>query len=493
MPCRGLAPPRVALQAPAAKALIRKRQSRKGMKMDPTPPVGGSLALFTDLYELTMGESYFQEGMHELATFSLFVRHLPADWGYFLAAGLDDVLTYLESVAFSPDDLACLQATGRFTPDFLAYLSRFRFTGTVRALPEGTIFFPQEPVLEVTAPIIEAQLVETFILNQVHFQTLIASKAARCVEAAMGRQLMDFGARRTHGTDAAMKAARSSYLAGFDSTSNVLAAARYGIPPAGTMAHSYVESFSDELSAFRAYARTYPDTCVLLIDTYDTITAARRAVTVAEELAVMGHRLRAVRLDSGDIVSLSRSVRRILDEAGFHDASIVVSGGLDEHEIRDLLAQGAPIDLFGVGTRMGVSADAPYLDMAYKLVEYGGLPRLKLSAGKATWPGRKQVWRIVEDDHMVEDVIGLADEPAPANAMALLQPVMMNGRRIRSEDLAQVRQRAMAQRLSLPDGVRRLVTPDAYRVRFSSELDKLRSTLARHAGAVPAPPVEQIG
>lgn len=445
---------------------------------------GGGLALLTDLYQLTMGQSYFLENMHESATFSLFVRHLPANWGYLLAAGLDDVLSYLETFAFGPDDLAYLRQTGRFTSEFLAFLAQLRFTGDVRALPEGTVFFPHEPIVEVTAPIIEAQLVETFIVNQVHFQSIIATKAARCVEAAQGRAVVDFSLRRTHGIDAGLKVARASYLAGCQSTSNVLAGARYGIPIAGTMAHSYVQSFPDELAAFRAYARAYPDHCILLIDTYDTEEGARRAITVARELAAAGKRLRGVRLDSGDFVVLSKTVRRLLDEAGFPDVSIFVSGGLDEYEIAALLEAGAPIDAFGVGSRMGVAADAPYLDMAYKLVAYAGRPRLKLSAGKATWPGAKQVWRRVTGERAVEDVIGLAEEPGPEGSLALLQPVMRGGRRVHQESLADLRQRAATQRGLLPADCRRLVQPARYPVQFSTALQDLRATTAVQVAAL---------
>lgn len=447
---------------------------------------GSGLALFTDLYQLTMGQSYFREGMHAPATFSLFVRHLPPDWGYLVAAGLDDVLRYLESLAFSADDLAYLRQTGRFADDYLDFLAQLRFTGTVRALPEGTVFFPHEPVIEVTAPIIEAQLVETFIVNQVHFQSIIATKAARCVEAAQGRPVVDFSLRRTHGTDAGVKVARACFLSGCQSTSNVLAGARYGIPIAGTMAHSYIQSFADELAAFRAYARTYPDACLLLIDTYDTLAGAQRAAIVGRELAAAGHRLRGVRLDSGDMATLSREVRRILDEAGLTDALIFASGGLDEHEIARLLAAGAPIDAFGVGSKLGVSADAPYLDMAYKLVAYAGTPRLKLSAAKATWPDRKQVWRRVEGERFVEDVIGLADEPGPAGAVALLHTVMEGGRRLLGESLAAARQRALAQRAALPEEVRRLTQPARYPVAFSAALQALRASVAAQAGALAA-------
>ncbi|MBI2323159.1 MAG: nicotinate phosphoribosyltransferase [Chloroflexi bacterium] len=445
---------------------------------------GSGLALFTDLYQLTTGQSYFCERMHEPATFSLFVRHLPPNWGYLVAAGLDDVLSYLESLAFEPHDLAYLRQTGRFADDYLDFLAQLRFTGAVRALSEGTLFFPHEPVVEVTAPVIEAQLVETFIVNQVHFQSIIATKAARCVEAAPGRTVVDFSLRRTHGTDAGMKVARASYLSGCQSTSNVLAGARYGIPIAGTMAHSYIQSFPDELSAFRAYARAYPDACLLLIDTYDTVAGARRAAIVGRELAAAGHRLRGVRLDSGDMAALSREVRRILDEAGLADALIFASGGLDEHEMAQLLAAGAPIDAFGVGSKLGVSADAPYLDMAYKLVAYAGTPRLKLSAAKATWPDRKQVWRRVESERFREDVIALADEPGPAGALPLLQQVMRDGRRLHRESLDEARRRALAQRAALPAEVRRITQPARYPVAFSAALQALRASVAAQAGGL---------
>jgi nicotinate phosphoribosyltransferase len=430
--------------------------------------------LFTDLYQLTMGQSYFNEGMHDNATFSLFFRHLPPGWGYLIAAGLDDVLRYLETVTFTAEDLDYLQTTGRFTAEFLDYLAKLRFTGSVRAMPEGTFVFPDEPLLEITAPIIEAQIVETFVLNQVHFQTLVAGKAARCVDVAAGRHLSDFGLRRTHGSDAGMKASRSSYLAGFDSTSNVLAGARYGIPIVGTMAHSYVESFPDEITAFRAYARAYPDTCVLLLDTYDTLAGAAKAITVARELAARGHRLAGVRLDSGDLLALSKAVRGMLDAAGFTDTRIVASGGLDERDVSALLSAGAPIDIFGVGTRMGTSADAPYLDMAYKLVSYGGKPRLKLSAGKATWPGQKQVWRVMAGGQAVADVIGLAEEPGPDGADPLLQPVMRHGRRLQAESLSQARQRAAQQRAVMPPAIRTLDVTEGYPVRFSAGLEQMR-------------------
>ena len=432
-------------------------------------------ALLLDLYELTMAQSYVERGMADRpATFSLFARDLPPDWGFFLAAGLDDVLAYLERLSFSPEDLDYLETTRLFTSAFLKFLGGLRFTGAVRALPEGTVFFPQEPLLEVTAPLVEAQLVETVVLNQAHFQRVIASKAARCVLAARGRRLVDFGLRRTHGSDAGLKVARSAYLAGFDATSNVLAGQCYGIPIAGTMAHSYIQAFPDELSAFRAYAQIYPDSCVLLVDTYDTLVGARRAAVVGQELATAGHRLRGVRLDSGNLADLSFPVRRILDEAGFHDATIFASGGLDEHAIAAAVARGAPIDAFGVGSRLGTSADAPYLDMAYKMVAYAGRPVLKLSTGKATWPDAKQIWRRAVGDGQCQDYIGLADEPGPNGGQPLLVEAMRGGRRLHQTCLAEVRRRAQRELAELPAKFRVLQAPSSPPVQFTPRLRQVR-------------------
>lgn len=449
--------------------------SLRAAGIDPIVHRMGDTALLVDLYELTMAQSYLDEGLHERpATFSLFVRTLPEGWDYFVAAGLDDVLGYLETLAFGEDDLAYLEGTGLFTPVLLDYLRGLRFRGDVRALPEGTLFFPNEPVLELTAPTIEAQLVETFLLNQIHYQSLVASKAARSVDVAQGRLLVDFGLRRTHGTDAGVKAARSSYLAGFDSTSNVLAGKRYGIPIAGTMAHSYIQAFADELAAFRAFARSYPDGTTLLVDTYDTLEGTRRAAAVAKELAAQGHHLRAVRLDSGDFLDLSRRVRAILDEEGFEDISIFASGGLDEVDIERLLAAGAPIGGFGIGSRLGTSADAPYLDMAYKLVEFDGRPVLKLSKGKATLPGPKQVWRVVEDGEAAFDVLGREHEAAPEGGEPLLRPVMAGGRRTFRESLAEARERCGRERSRLRGR--------PYEVGLSAELLALRDRVAAEAG-----------
>jgi nicotinate phosphoribosyltransferase len=370
-----------------------------------------SLALFTDLYELTMAASYFQHQMFAPATFSLFVRQLPPNRGFLVAAGLADVVRFLETFTFSAEDLAFLQQTGRFHSDFLDYLTHLRFTGDVYALPEGRLCFAHEPLVEITAPVIEAQIVETFVLNAIHMQTLIAGKAARCFHAAQGRMLVDFSLRRTHGVDAGLKVARASYLAGFNGTSNVLAGKLYGVPFYGTMAHSFIQSFDDEEAAFRAYADTFPDDTALLIDTYDTIAGAQRAARVGQALRQRGYRLRGVRLDSGDLLTLSQQTRNILDAAGLTDTRIYASGGLNEHEVARLVAGGAPIDVFGVGTDMGVSGDAPALDMAYKLVEYAGRPRLKLSSKKVSLPGKKQAFRVMDTEgQCARDVLGLREE-----------------------------------------------------------------------------------
>jgi len=436
-----------------------------------------TMGLLTDLYELTMAQSYFREGRNDLATFDLFVRHLPPRRSFLVSAGLDTALDYLERLHFPEEGIAYLRSLGLFDDDFLAYLREFRFTGDVRAIPEGEVFFPPEPLLQITAPRIEGQIVETFLLNQLNLQTMIASKAARVVLAARGRPVVDFSPRRDHGTDAAMKVARSSYLAGCVGTSNVLAGMVYGIPVYGTMAHSYVMSFDDELEAFRAYARQFPDRCILLIDTYDTVQGARNAVVVAQELRARGHRLRGVRIDSGDLADLSRKVRAVLDEAGFPDVQIFASGDLNEDRIAELLDAGAPIDAFGVGTEMGVSYDAPALGGVYKLVEDTSGYRIKRSTGKVTLPGRKQVWRIVRESRMAGDVIALADEPPPPDASPLLVEVMRGGRRIHHETLLDARRRFQERLGILPEEVQRL-DGGQYPVSYSQKLAALVRQMA---------------
>lgn len=445
---------------------------------------GGGLALLTDLYQLTMAQAYWHHRVDGRATFSLFVRRLPEERGYLVAAGLEDVLRYLEGLRFTSGDLEYLESTGIFDPAFLEYLATVRFTGEVWAVPEGRIVFAQEPLLEVTGPILEAQLAETYIINQVQLQTLIATKAARCVWAAKGRGVVDFSLRRTHGTDAGLKVARCSYLAGFDGTSNVLAGKVYGIPIAGTMAHSFVMAFPSELEAFRAFAQSFPERCVLLIDTYDTVEGARVAAQVAREMEAHGSRLRGVRIDSGDLLELSRQVRRVLDEAGLDYVRIVASGGLDEYQIEELTEAGAPIDSFGVGTRMGVSADAPWLDMAYKLVSYEGRPALKLSQGKASLPGEKQVYRFYDDEGLIrEDVLALRDEHVPGGE-PLLQKVMEGGRVLgQYPSLEELRQRFRDEFRRLPEAYKALRPSASYPVRESAALEELGRRLAREVTA----------
>jgi len=457
------------------------------------PLVLQDAALFTDFYEFTMGAAYLREGMNEPATFSLFVRRLPADRDFLVAAGLADVLAFLQDFRVSPKAVEYLRSLGRFDDAFLDFLGDLRFTGSVRAMPEGTPVFAEEPLLEITAPLIEAQLVETAVINISHLQTMLASKAVRSVLAAAGRPVVDFGLRRAHGTDAGLKAARCAYLAGAVATSNVLAAAHYGIPPAGTMAHSFVAAFPSEIDAFRAFARAFPGGTTLLIDTYDTVAAAHKAVTVAQEMERRGERLGAVRLDSGDLVALSRAVRGVLDAAGLHYVRIFASGGLDEAQVAALLAQGAPIDAFGVGTRMDVSADAPYMDMAYKLVRVHDRDVLKLSAGKATWPGEKQVYRFRgPDGRSQRDVVALRDEPPPGrDAEPLLETVMEDGRMTGPlPALAVARERCAQQVADLPDPLRDVTRPASYPVEYSAGLRGRRRSLEAIFGTTPVAQVE---
>lgn len=442
------------------------------------PAPAGEMGLLTDLYELTMAQSYFAEGMDGDATFSLYVREYPPDRGYLVAAGIDDALDCLDGLSFDPESVDYLRDTGIFTDDFLEYLGDFRFTGCVRAMPEGSLYFADEPALEVSGPIIAAQLAETIIINQIHYQSLLATKAARCVQAARGRPIADFASRRTHGGEAALRMARVSYIAGFGATSNVLAARRYGIPPTGTMAHSYVTSFDDEAAAFRAYSRMFPDRSILLLDTYDTINAARTATVIAREMEAQGNRLTGVRLDSGDLDALSRQVRRILDDAGLGYIRIVASGGLDEYALERLVQGGAPIDMFGVGTRVGVSADAPSCDMVYKMVGYNSRPVMKLSAGKASLPGAKQVFRRYDSDGlMAGDIIGLDGEQV-ADGEPLLATVIIDGQRAgAAESIASIRQRVAEGLAALPDEYKRLRGPERYPVLVSAGLKAMERRL----------------
>lgn len=435
-----------------------------------------SLALFTDLYELTMLQAYFEEGMDEEAAFSLFVRRLPAQRNFLLSCGLEDALRHLESLSFDRPALDYLAGLGIFSDRFLRHLEALRFTGDVYAIAEGTPVFANEPLLEVVAPLPQAQLVETVVMNQIHLQTLLASKAVRVVLAARGRAVVDFGLRRMHGLDAGLKAARAFHIAGVQSTSNVAAGQAYGVPVSGTMAHSYVQAHEDEYRAFRAFARIYPDT-VLLVDTYDTAQGVRRVTELARELGEQ-FQVRAVRLDSGDLAELAKQARRILDRAGLERVQIFASGSLDERAIAQLLRQGAPVDGFGVGTKMGVSEDAPSLDIAYKLVSYGGYGRMKLSTGKPVFPGRKQVFRIEEGGTAVRDVLAGYDERRPGRP--LLSAVMKNGERLSSgADLDTIRRYAEAEIAILPERLRELEACDPpYPVEISAALQRAREQLA---------------
>ncbi len=442
----------------------------------------GNMVLLVDQYELTMLRAYHAEGMNGRAVFSLFVRRLPAGRNYLLACGLDTVLGFLERARFADEALGYLESRGEFDAAFADWLSTLRFQGDVWAVPEGTPVFPDEPILEVEAALPEAQLVETFLMNQVHLQTVLASKAARIRTAAGNRTVVDFGLRRMHGTDAGLKSARAFYLAGIDATSNVLAGRVYGVPVAGTMAHSYVQAHDRELDAFRAFVRLYPD-AVLLVDTYDTLEGVRNVIRLSEELGEE-FRVRAVRLDSGDLGALAFRTRELLDEAGLQSVNIFASGDLDEWSIRDLLSKGTPIDGFGVGTEMGVAQDAPALDIAYKLTSYEGRGRLKLSEGKPALPGRKQVFRMMERGKAVRDILGTASESQPGRP--LLVKVMEGGRRLPAGEIGldALRQRTRDERSTLPDRILALEEArPSYRVDLSEELASAqREAVGRIAG-----------
>ena len=422
--------------------------------------------LVTDLYELTMAVSYLRRGMVAPATFSLYVRDLPPDRGFLVAGGLADALDFLAHYSLAADEADFLMQLG-FPEHDVAGLAGVQFTGDVWAVPEGRVVLPGEPLLEVTAPIAEAQLVETYLVNQLTFQTAVATKAARCRLAAPGIDLVDFALRRTHGVDAGMAVARLSAMAGFVATSNVAAARRYGLRATGTMAHSYIEAFPSEAAAFEAFAEDVPGRTTLLVDTYDTIEGVRTAIDVIRRRSPPGPL--AIRLDSGDLADLAGRARRLLDEAGLARVRIVVSGGLDEYALERIVASGAPIDAAGVGTRLGVSEDAPTLDSAYKLVEYAGRPVRKLSPGKATLPGRKQVWRRVGTD-----ILALRDEPGPVDAEPLLVEVMRAGERVGpAEPIEALGARLAADLARLPPAARRLRDPVPPAVQRSQGLDAL--------------------
>jgi nicotinate phosphoribosyltransferase len=435
------------------------------------------MSLFTDLYELTMCASYFDNNRTEQATFDLFIRNMPPERSYYVVAGLEQALLYLEKAAFTTPQIDYLKKLG-FKGKFLSYLKGFKFSGEVWAIPEGTLAFEDEPLIRVTAPIIEAQLVESFLLNTVNLQTMIATKASRVVHAAQGRSVIEFGLRRTQGTDAAMKAARCSYIAGCSGTSNVLAGMKYGIPVFGTMAHSFIMLFDKEAEAFRAFAKTFPKTSTLLIDTYDNIKGAQNAATIAKEMETKGLRLAAVRIDSGDLTEVSRRVREILDRKGLGYVKIFASGDLDEYKIQDLLRRGAKIDSFGVGTRMSTSEDRPYVDIIYKLCERADksgkfVPTMKLSRHKKTLPARKQVYRVTDRaGNYVKDIIALHDEKV--EGIPLLVRVVEKGEiTYEMPTLMQIRENTSKNLAKLPDKYKLLKGAPDYPVVCGPRMEKL--------------------
>jgi nicotinate phosphoribosyltransferase len=435
-------------------------------------------ALLTDLYQLNMLSAYLDHGMADTAVFELFVRKLPPRRGFLMAAGLEQALGYLETLRFTAADIERIRGLGHFSERFLNHLAALRFTGDVDAMPEGTVFFPDEPILRVTAPLPQAQLVETRLVNLLHFQTVIAAKAARMVLAAPGKRLVDYGLRRAHGAEAGVLAARAAFVAGFAGTATVAAGLEFGIPVYGTMAHSFVQAHNDESLAFEHFARSRPEGLVLLIDTWDTERAAARVVALAPRLAADGIRVAGVRIDSGDLGEQARQVRRILDAGGLKHVQIVASGGLDEDALLALTRAAAPIDVYGIGTSLTTASDAPALDCAYKLQEYAGVPRRKRSAGKATWPGRKQVWRVFDaQGRMAGDRVQLADEPGDGER--LLQPAMRGGRRVGGlPTLSASRDHARDQLARLPLSLKPLKAA-AYPVEIAASLRDLAARLDR--------------
>jgi nicotinate phosphoribosyltransferase len=450
------------------------------LRLDPS-----EVSLLNDLYEFTVAAAFFERGMTGVASFEVMVRRFPATRGYMIAAGLERVLELIEGFHFDASAIEHLESLHLFKPEFLAHLAQLRFTGAVRAIPDGSIFFAGEPVMEVRGPLIETQLLEPLILNQLGFASLTATKAARCFSVASGRRLVEFGLRRGQGADATLIAARSAYLAGFSGTSNVLAGKRYGMPVFGTMSHSFIMAHESERNAFEDFARTFPKLNTLLVDTYDTPQGVRNVAELAKRLAGDDIKIQAVRLDSGDLYQLSRQARAILDQHGLNDVAIFVSGNLDEYRIAELLRAGAPIDAFGVGTSLTVSDDAPSADYTYKLADYAGRPRLKTSAGKATVPGRKQVFRGIDaGGHFSQDLVGLMDEtsasvtrefkPAIAKISPMLQPMIDGGRRTAaSVTLDQARDHFMSEFAMLGAKQRSLTNPAAYPVRLTAALNAM--------------------
>ena len=445
----------------------------------------GEVSILNDLYEFTVAAAFFERGMNGDASFEVTVRRFPPSRGYMIAAGLDRVLEVLESFHFESQAIAYLESLHLFKPEFLNHLAQLRFTGSVRAMMDGSIFFPGEPVMEIRGPLIEAQILEPIVLNQLGFASLVATKAARCFSVASGRRLVDFGMRRAQGADATLIAARSAYLAGFSGTSNLLAGKRYGMPVFGTMSHSFIMAHDGEKKAFEDFARTFPKLSTILVDTYDTAQGVRNVAALARELAKDDIKVQAIRLDSGDLYQLSRQARAILDEQGLADIAIFASGNLDEYRVAELIRAGAPIDAFGIGTALAVSDDAPSADYTYKLTDYLGRGRLKTSAGKATTPGRKQIFRGIDaGGHFSQDLVGLIDEsagsvtrefrPAVSKIVPLLEPVFAEGHRTFARPtLEESRNHFMEEFALLAARQRSLTNPALYPVRLTAALNAM--------------------
>ncbi len=439
-----------------------------------------NMGMLTDLYELTMAQVYFNENMNKTAIFDFYTRPIK-NRSYLLNAGLEQVLFYLQNLKFTESDIDFLKSTGKFTDEFLDYLKNFRFTGNVYAVDEGEIIFPNEPVIQVEAPLIEAQIVETFLINTMQISILVATKALRCYSVAKGTPLVDFGLRRAHGTDAGMKAARSSFVGGFLGTSNVLAGKEFGIPIFGTMAHSFILAHETEEEAFENFAKHYPDNAILLVDTFDTIEGVKKAVNVIKKLGLKS--FKGIRLDSGDIVSLAKESRKILDEAGFKDAMIFVSGGLNEYKIQEYLNKGAPIDAWGVGTELVVSADLPYLDCAYKLVEYDGKPKMKFSPHKITLPSKKQVYRFYEDGKIKKDIVCSFDEKFEGTP--LLKKYIENGKIVKKiPSLEEIKEKAVSNLEKLPEELKDINKTVHFLPEISEKLKNLVEEIRKEVGEI---------
>ena len=408
-----------------------------------------STALIMDLYELAMTQSYLEHRKTGNAVFSLFVRRLPENRNFLVACGLETLMKSLENFKFGDRELKYLKSLGIFKDWFLDYLRELELDLKFYALEEGTIFFQNEPILQVEGPLPKAQLIETLVINLIHLETLIASKAVRNYIAAKGKTLVDFGLRRAHSPMAGLLSARACYIGGFNGTSNLQTGMLYGIPVFGTMAHSYIMVFDQEEEAFRAFAKSFPDRVFLLIDTYDTVEGAKKALKLLKE----GIKVLGVRIDSGDIPELCREVRGILDQEGFKDVKILVSGGVDEYDIERWVSEGVPIDAFGVGTKLLTSADAPYLDIAYKLVEYEGKPKFKESPGKKTFPYKRQVWRFLKDGRFDYDKVSRFQEGGLVKRVRFPLP-----------SLKEIRERVLEQINQLPEGLKSLRKKVEYRV-----------------------------